>query len=251
MTRINYTGRRRIPRDRVQLRVRTVSGIPHLDVLRLDLSGMPLPDSATLVVEAYRRSKFTRFPSGTVGSPDLPSGQTLNDFEAAESPLFRVKVVGADGDAGKLLAVADQLRPQEEDEGPQTSLLSIAGAPLGQQLWKLDLNDDDPQLVVNSGVGDWKNFASSPLFTALVLPEALRQVIDWAVRDLADAGEEEETPRALWVSFLADELGQDPRGLDLAEPDDLETFVSDAVRRFCNQHRFLDLVIDELNGEEP
>jgi len=249
MIRLNYTGRKRIAQDRVKLRVRQVDGAPVLDVVQIDLQNLGLPGSATLLVEAYRRSRYIRCPAGTVASPTLPSGVTLGEFEAAESPLFRVKVVSPEGDAGKLLAVADQLRPVIEDEGPQASLLSVAPAELGQQLWRLDLSDDHPQLLVNRAIGDWRNFAAMPLFSALILPEALRQVIEWVVQEPSDL-DEEDTPRAQWVRFLADALGYDPREADLSESEEKKTFINDAVRQFCSQHRFLDSVAPELEGGE-
>jgi hypothetical protein len=248
VTRLNYTGRKRIHRDKVQLRVRAVDGTPVLDVSRIDLTGLTLPGSAAVVVEAYRRSRYVRCTAGTVAAPALPTGVQLGDFEAAESPLFRVKVVGSDGEAGKLLAVADQLQPQVLNEAPQASLLSVAPADLGQQLWRLDRSEDSPQLLINRDIGDWRNFAATPLFSALVLPEALRQVIEWVVQEPAEL-REEDTPRALWVRFLADELGHDPREADHTRPPDRETYISDAVRQFCAQHRFLDAVAREVEGD--
>lgn len=247
MTTLNYTGRKRIHRDRVQLRVRQVDGVPVLDVVRIDVEGLTLPGSATLVVEAYRRSRYIRCEAGTVASPALPTGVRLGEFEAAESPLFRVKVVSPDGETGKLLAVLDQLRPQIEDEGPQISLLSVAPAELGQRLWRLDLSEDNPQLLINRNVGDWRNFAAMPLFSALVLPEALSQVIEWVVQEPAVL-DEEDTPRALWVRFLTENMGHDPREADLTEPEDRETFIGDVVGQFCTQYRFLDSVVHGLEG---
>jgi hypothetical protein len=247
MIKLNYTGRKRIHRDRVQLHVRQRDGAPVLDVIKINLNELSLPGSATVVVEAYRRSRYIRCAAGTVSSPALPSGIRLDAFEAAESPLFRVKVVSPDGDIGKLLAVVDQLRPQIEDEGPQTSLLSVAPAELGQQVWRLDLSEDSPQLLINKNIGDWRNVAATPVFSALVLPEALRQVIEWVVQDPSDL-DEEDTPRSLWVRFLAEQMGHDPRETDLTEHEDQEAFVSDVVRQFCSQYRFLDSLVQVLEG---
>src|SRR5690606_31953696 len=109
--------------------------------------------------------------------------------------------------------------------------------------------DDHPQLLVNSAVGDWRNFAAMPLFASLVLPEALRQVIEWAIQDPSDV-DEEDTPRAQWIRFLSESLGYDPANVDLSDAEDRRLFVSDAVQQFCAQHHFLDGVTRELEGGE-
>jgi hypothetical protein len=50
--------------------------------------------------------------------------------------------------------------------------------------------------------------------------------------------------------LLTESLGHDPREVDLTEEADRRTFISDAVRQFCAQYRFLDGVVHELEGEE-
>lgn len=250
MKRINFTGRKRITKRRVQFRVRDVDEDPHLDVLKLDLDNLGLPEKSPVFVEAYRRSKYDRIHAGTVQELDLPTGYPLLAFESIEEPLFRVKVIGTGDDSGKLLAVADQLRPAKEDEGPQQSLLSIACARLGQRLWKLDVADDDPQLLVNVDVGDWKEFAATPMFRSLVLPEAFRQVVDWVLEDLDEMPDDDATtPRALWVSFLAD-MDCDPREIDASDSDERDIYIENVMTRFCQDHRFLDTVDREIEWEE-
>lgn len=247
MTRLNFTGRRRIPKSNIGLRVRTANGAPVLDVLRLDLDQLRLTDDADIVIEAYRQTSYMRFGAGTVGAPSLPTGRLLHEFEAPDAVRFRVKVVGAGDDEGKILAAADQLRASLEgdDEEPQTSLLTIVPEDLGHVLWRLDFADEEPKLEVNKRVGDWRGFALQPTFTAFVLPEALRQIATWTLRNLELFEEGDGTPIAGWVAYLS-ELGHDPR--DVSDAEDQELWVEDVVGHFGREHRFLNLV-GALTGE--
>lgn len=243
MTRINFTGRRRITRKLVDLQLRSTDGPPRLDLVRLDLSDLGLPEEAPIVVEAYRRANYTRLDAGTVGELDLPRGEPLPEFESATEPLFRIKVVGAGEDEGKLLAVADQLRahvPDEEDEGPQASLLSVAPNDLGQRLWKLDLTDDHPQILVNNRIADWKGFASTPEFHAFVLPEVLRQITQWVIEGMDEDIDDEETPRAMWMRLMADTLGRDPHDARDMDSTDLDSWMDNTVDEFCSRHALLE-----------
>lgn len=248
MTRLNFTGRRRIPKINIGLRVRTATSYPVLDVLRLDLDELRLAGDADIVIEAYRQTSYMRFSAGTVGSPSLPTGCPLREFEAPDAVRFRVKVVGAGDDEGKILAAADQLRASlaGDAEDPQTSLLTIVPEDLGHVLWRLDFDDDEPKLVVNKGIGDWRGFALQPTFTAFVLPEALRQIARWTLRNLELFEEGEVTPIVGWVFYLT-ELGHDPRDVSDAE-ESSELWVEDVVAHFGREHRFLDLV-QAITGE--
>jgi hypothetical protein len=248
MTRLNFTGRRRVRRDDVRLRVRDSNDSPVLDVLDLDLGQLNLPVDAKVVVEAYRQTSYMRFYAGTVGRLTFPTSQPLYEFESPETVRFRIKVVGTGEDDGKILAAADNLRATTEadEEAPQSSLLPTVPDALGQMLWRLDFSNDEPKLVVNRDVGDWKGFAMLPTFTALVLPEALRQIVKWVLENLEMFEEGEETPLALWVLFLA-EMGHDPRDVDAEDEGERETWADEAVDRFARRYRFLDLV-DDLTG---
>lgn len=238
MKRINFTGRQRITRDCIDLQLRSSDGPPRLDLVRLNLSELNLPEAAPVVVEAYRRANYTRLDAGTVGELDLPRDVPLNEFGSATEPLFRVKVVGEGEQEGMLLAVADRLRAYlpDEEEGPKASLLSVAPYDLGQRLWKLDLTDDEPQILVNKRVTDWKGFASTPEFHAFVLPEVLHQVAQWVINALEEDIDDEETPRAMWARFMTDELDRDPRDALDMDPGDRDFWVDTTVDEFCAHH---------------
>lgn len=246
MTRINYTGRKRIKRDRVRLRL-TTNGSVKLHADELNLDGIALPSDAGIVIEAQRQTRFMRLSCGTVSTPDLPAGAALTEFDVAEGLHFRVKVVGVTGaDEGKILAAADGLiATSEGDTAGRTALLPFRPAPLGQRLWKLEATEGDwPALLINESVADWHQFARTPSFQALVLPEVLRQIAIWVVEQLDDA-QEEDTPAGAWRQFLSG-FGQDP--VEVAPDDEDERagwardWAEEIADKFSRRHKFRDVL---------
>ena len=257
MTRINYTGRKRIVREKVQLRL-VVDVFPKLYVDGIDLSGFDLPGDARIVVEAQRRTNFTRVHCGTVAEPDLASGATLREFDSPDGINFRVKVVGASGDnEGKLLAAADGLRATADGESAdRVALLPVRPSDLGQLLWRLDIDDTGfPSLLINKLVPmGWNEFARQPMFRALVFPEVTRRVAMWVVGNLADVADNPESPAAPWVQYFKAELGQDL--LDMSVPSDeadrqewARDWADEVAEKFSRKHRILES-IGSLFGDE-
>ena len=76
MARINYTGRKRIVREKIRLRL-TEDGAVRLHADTLDLNDLNLPPHARIVIEAQRQTRFARLACGTVAEPELPRGVTL------------------------------------------------------------------------------------------------------------------------------------------------------------------------------
>lgn len=257
MTRINYTGRRRILRENVGLRT-TCDQIPKLYVDRIDLSGFELPSDAQIVVEAQRRTNFMRVACGTVGDPNLPAGEPLLEFDNPSGIQFRVKVVGVSGESeGKLLAAADGLRATADGEPvDRTALLPVRPADLGQTLWQLDIDESGyPSLLVNRSVnGGWNEFARQPFFRALVFPEVTRQVAIWVVGSFADAEDNPESPASPWIRYFRTELGQSLSAGDVPS-DETERaewgrdWAEEVAAKFSRKHRFLES-IGAIIGDE-
>lgn len=250
MTRINYTGRQRILRESVGLRVNT-DPTPKLYVDRLDLSEVELPPDARIILEAQRRTNFMRLESGTVAAPDLPAGVPLVEFDSPNGMTFRVKVVGVSGDdLGKLLAGADGLRAVADGEPvDRTALLSVRPADLGQSLWRLDIDEaGNPSLLINKSIAmGWNEFARLPLFRALVFPEVTRQVAMWVVSNWSDADEDPESPVNPWIRYFRYELGQtlSESSIPAAEEDRSEwarDWADEVTAKFSRKHKFLESV---------
>lgn len=249
--RLNSTGRKRITRDRV-----TIELTPPLDrfsfpiaTAEVDLTELGLDPAAPVALEAYYRSSSMRFPCGTVASLDIPAKLVLTDIDRGGAIQFRLLVIAPD-DSGRILASAEGIRPRQSADTPERQpLLPVRETDLGEELWRVDLNErNGPWLVINSRVpGLASRLRSDALVQGLILPHALREVL----RNLTAEGEDEDDHdwgddwrkflRALDVDVAPDEPGDE---------DAIQDWVEDAVTRFSQLKRFAELVRGaSLQGE--
>lgn len=250
--RINFTGRHRIKRDWAIISIRT--GEPGLLLsASVDLSRLDLPPDSAVLLEVSARTRLERFQMGTVAEPAPLEDHVLGAVRDPDDVRMRIKVVGGRGElAGRLLAVADKLRPEIAGSPGTTGrplLRFRSDDGLGQVPWSLDLADDDPVVLVNSKFGDWQAVASSPEFISLVYPEILRQVAVWVATTASD-GELLEGALRDWDLLLSDlgngisELGADP------DPESIEQWATRAAGRFAARFSMTDKACSVLLGGE-
>lgn len=248
MTRLNYTGRRRITLNRLELQLRDGPSGVLLDVTKVDLVGLGLAADALVVVEPYRQLARRRIDCGTVGSLEVPVSEPLPEFNTADGVLVDVKVIGVGADDGKLLAAARHVRPEASTAGGKDPILPIAPSQdLGQRLWRIEL-DSTPTVFVNAGIGDWKGFTREPHFQALVFPEVVRQVALW-VYENRETVEDDDAALAQWHRFLTS-IGKDVIG-NPPDEDEEAAWAEDAAAAFCRRHKFLDRILLTITSEGP
>lgn len=231
--RFNYTGRRKIARSRIRVRVSEDAGRRRFDA-ELTLEGMGLPDEAHLFVEAYYRAAYQRFAFGTVADPRPPADRWLIGIPV-RNPLFRVKVVRVDGGLARILAAADKIVPEESDRGEEArqSLLPVEYQDLGDRVWALDLESDWPRLLLNSRFEGIREAArSGPEFLTLVYPEVFRAVLARALNEgRFDPDCDDDDWGTLWLRFACWELGR-PRPPEESGAE-AEDWIEEAVNAFC------------------
>ena len=258
-----FTGRKDIARGDVAVRLVERRGEPTRFSATVSLGRYGLPDAATVVVEAYHNAYFERFPAGTVGAIDLDGERVLTNLEAGDRPLFRVKVIGADGGAGRLLAAIDEVRPEAEDDGGAAgSLLPLVPKSrevMGDEFWRVHFasagDEVRPELWVNRDVqglfGMLQN--QDPKVTALIMPEVFRQVL----RGLVEDGDEwtDEGRLGDWLA-LAKEFHPDE--FEDWDPDDADAsrrkrrdWIDQVVKGFARAHRFFDRFHEQLGASAP
>jgi len=239
MRRLNYTGRRRIPRARVTVRlVPAPDGVWSFDA-DFDLSGYDFPAESRVYVEAYNATSYMRFAFGTVGTRAAPVNRRLSEITPSPLPKFRLKVVDNRERHGLLLAVADRLLPlrPEEDETHKQSLLPVDFRDLGDRIWRLDLSDW-PVLELNRRIAELGEAArSADSFLALVYPEVVRRILHAALieEDQPDPEFDESDWTSLWLRYAATLPGVQapPEGVGEDATARKEQWIEEAVQAFC------------------
>lgn len=248
---INSTGRKRIPQDRISIRLRrAVAGGPASFSFDLrDISDLKLGLEARLFVEAYVASSLMRFPFGSVGAVEPPEDTALSEVDTGGRPLFRVKVVDTAGRIGKILASANEIAPKDHgEEDGRKPLLPLRQTDLGEELWRLRINrDTGPEMLVNNRVpGLSDRIVSDPTIQGLVLPLAVANVLE----ELFDPDEDSEWQRD-WRAF-ADTLADEQIDWEMDPQDrgeEIEDLAQHLVRSFCNRNKYATQSVELLEAK--
>jgi hypothetical protein len=231
---LNFTGRKSIPRSMISIGVRTEGGSRIVDA-RLNLDGLALPEAAPVVVEAYRNSAFMRFTFGTVGRLQPPDDVSLAGFDPDDLVLFRVKVIDPIAAPPRLLAEADRLTPADEAVGKlsRRTILHTFVQDLGDEVWKLDVSDEIPVLLLNDRIPGIKPRAKTgDDFGPLVFPSVVRTLLSQAaIGEGAESDDDSATWPTLWVRWGEALTGEAfPPGVD---DDQKMEWVEAVVAAFC------------------
>jgi hypothetical protein len=207
----------------------------------IDLQGLDFANDATIVFEAYQRSSAMRFELGTLENPLGPTKLELNELDTGSSVLFRLKIVSQGEHEGRLLGSAERLRPASDDEGKgKRSLFPVDLRDLGPVLWKVEIGDAGPRLLLNYAVpGFIDRVKKDPLVQGVLLPAALRIVLDRLLTDTASDEDDEAAWQADWLQFCREDLRLADDPSDLKTDEEREDWVSDGIRRFCKSRNFL------------
>lgn len=237
----NYTGRRRIPRSRVNIQLVPAGDYPSFDA-ELDLAGLDLPEDAAVFVEAYDKSSYMRFGYGTVAKQGAPQNRVLNELQSRDAIFFRVKVVDMTARHGRVLAIADGLPPVKlkEQASERESLLHVRFSNLGEEVWRLDFTGDMPILELNqelSDIGLRETVRSDDLFVSLVLPAVFRQILTQIVVVEEHTETSGDDWRSMWLRFVR-QLGVE---LDIIGEGEYARAIwidREAVAAFCRRFNF-------------
>lgn len=249
--RFNYTGRKKLMRSDVRIRVQEAKGgQPQSFTAEVKIpADLKLDPKARVYVEAYIGASSMRFDFGTVAGITPPGDCSLTDIDEGAPVLFRVRVVDESHHVGRLLAAANGIRPEGEEDGKhRKSLLPLRSCDLGEEIWWLDFSDLDagPQLAVNSRIpGIMERLQSDATLRGLIYPEVVRQIAR-RIWD-GDAGIPEDAEwLADWKTWLEGQLGRSVSSDDAAEMDDVS---DEMARNFAASHKFASAVT-ALSGDE-
>lgn len=240
--RINFTGRRRITRRHVEIRITTGGdGVPCFDAM-LSLGELDLLPAGRVFIEAYRQTAWQRFDFGTVGQIRPPDDRRLDRFGSADGVLFRVKVVqpaeaATDGRPALILALAESIRPRAEaGQTRRQSLLPIVPDDFRDEVWRLSFDEStEPVLRISRHlVPDWRSLAGTPEFVCLVLPEILRSILSRILLVEEHSDPDDTTDwRTRWLRFARRLPGVPPP--PHRDEGDAEEWIEQAVEAFCRR----------------
>lgn len=234
---LNYTNRKRIRREDAQIAIRDDMSGNFFDA-NLKLTSYKLPVDARVFVEAYRQTQYMRFDFGPASAVRPPDDRHLSSFDSVEGILFRVKVITTADKHGLLVAEADQIRPRRsmnEDDNRIPLLPVVPDENLGDEVWRIEFDDHQTLLKVNSTFGDWRVLAREPAFLSLVYPSVFRTVLGRVLfeekhRDTDD----EDDWRSCWLRFATGLPGvSDPPAE--GDEDRIEDWIDSAAAAFCQR----------------
>ncbi len=233
MTRLNFTGRRRISKQHVTISVTGIGGIETFNA-EFELGGYGFPVSAAVIVEAFRQLELVRFEFGSVGNISPPASCRLSEFGTLAGLKFRVKVVSTEKPRGRLLAVCDRITPQnaEQQSLSRVPLLAVRAQDLGREVWRLDFADE-PMLLVNPRVVAKKQLVQSVEFQSLVLPEILRSILNRILLvEQIRVPDDSDDWTSRWLKFAESMpgVGTVP---DVADPESDLDWIDAAIGSFC------------------
>ena len=253
----NYTERRRIDRKHVQIRL--VDSTPEGTTIAVStkLSEYNFPLTAKVFIEAREESAFARRELENPFDPFWHDQFLLGEIVVSDSTKFLFRVVEAET-TGRLLGFAENILLVNPADliTEQDALLPVKWGQERQEIWWLECDQVlGPTLYISKDLHEnFTQFASDPMFVGCVVPQAFRRILEFALSgdDEHDVHDPEmwfyEWYR--WMMSLSDLRPIASRLDDGIEPDDLKTWIDDAVAKFSNMrsNRFVNTVSAALNA---
>jgi len=248
MKRFNYTGRKKIFRDDIKVRLQgDFHEKPIVDVA-INLADYGFPQYGRVFLEPQRKTRFMRICLGEVVNSVRHDSIELTEFDDAENLDFRVKVV--DEDQGLLLGIAENIKPYNKDDKldeNQQSILPVSSVDLSSYgvLWRISWSDQKAVLEIERELGSRDQVVRSLMFRAFIWPAAMRQIL---VRVLSDDWDQElSDPQELatrWLLF-ARQIGA---GTPSPNDEGHEDWIDNAVRILTNSIGVRQQVIEDFTA---
>lgn len=249
--RFNYTGRQKLMRSDVCIRVHDATrGNPQSFTAQVKIpADLKLDAQARVYVEAYIGASSMRFDFGTVAAMAPPDDCSLTDIDEGAPVLFRVRVVDETQNVGRLLASANGIRPEGEEDGRhRKSLLPLRSCDLGEEIWQLKYDADAGfELAVNSRIPDiMERLKSDSMLMGLVYPEVVRQI----ARRIWEEGStvpDDADWLVDWKTWLEELLG---RSVSMEDESEVDEMADDMAGNFAARYRYASTMA-ALKGDEP
>jgi hypothetical protein len=240
--RLNYTRRKKIPSDRVLIRVLPAAqpGAAASFEASIDLADVDLPAYGRVFLDPYVNTSSMRFSYGTVDHITAPEDRRLGDIDEGKEVLFRLLVVDESNEVGKILASTKAISPVDDQKSRQ-SLFPLKIRDIGEAVWAVDLEAERPCLVLNSRIpGLQEKLLAEPLLRGSIYPHALRIVLRSVYEDSQSSDDVDWV--ADWKVFVTSLIGED-RARDMEDGTNLDEGLDEVVREFTNRGRYAEKIL--------
>jgi hypothetical protein len=240
LRKLNFTERTSIPRSACSFELRRdPDGVLAFDA-KIDLAGIEAPASARIYIEAQYRTSYMRFDCGPISAMVIPQERRLTEIDSDRVARFRVKVVDQSGGARRVVASSNDIvvSCDRGGAGARLSLLPVNFTDLGDQVWRIHFEADQPVLELNNRIDTIERLArSDPQFFALVYPAAIREVLThYLVIERWEEGDEDHEWRTHWIRWARELTGESVP----SDAGERAAWIDDVVTAFCGLHRTSD-----------
>jgi hypothetical protein len=181
-----------------------------------------------------------RFELGTIANPSVPEELRLHEIDPGDSVLFRLQIVENEEKTGRILGAANQIRPDStETPDGRRRLFPVEQLDLGQEPWRVRITPAGPVLQLHFGLPQLvTQLKTDPLVQGIILPVALREVLQVLADCAANEEEEGVSWRDDWLRYCKEHLRLDDDPADLNE-EQREGWVDDGVACFARSSKFV------------
>ncbi len=210
--------------------------------VNIEVKALPTPLPGDALVKVQFQDSFSNKVEdlGTVASH-----RDLIDFDITEFERPKLRVFVRDNADPKLIAKSKWITVSSTAANEETAvgILPVEHRPLGEELWKLQLQPDDfPVILVN----DREDYDVKAMLTgnkkvmAFVLPDILRQALAHLQQHQESTEDEWVETWKKWVQLNGYELPP-PN----AEHDEIVSWTDECVARFAKTKRLLSTLVLE------
>lgn len=250
-TTLNWTNRKKISPNCVQVeRLENESSEPRKISVEISSLDEYFPESALVVIEAYRFQISKRFDCGTVGNLKVPNPLVLEVFGTYSLPDLRLLVVNQDEkNKGRLLGSIKTIKipGSGNRRNSKKSLLLVDIEALGNEIWKVDFLNTGPRLIIDSDIPNIKeDIENNPKVFSYIVPSAFRQILNEIVHShrLYETDDSDESWIRDWIDFCK-KLGMDEDPTEIVD-EEKSDWVEQCVRKFCDKHNFLSVLTNDM-----
>ncbi len=235
----NPTGLIDLDKSRVRILVDDQGAKAAYSVLSLNLADASISPTARMIVIAARGNSEVRSDHGIVA--DWNKGFVdISEMGAEGAWTFRVLFI--ENGSPRLIAAIENVRP--EGLGNSESLIALEAADLGEVPWEMVILEQDGRGVIRFNRNIYATSALAEadyFFSCLVIPEAVRQLASYLMRDPGRLDEAQWEPFRRWLAIHEiTEWPEDAEPIELAED-----WCREVVAAFCRRHKISTTLSDK------